>query len=197
MPTPTTSNIWAAIGDSICLNAPTRADRPWPATLDLLVHPTRGVANRGKNSTQAAAWLTRWTNTIRSKGYYGVILGPGAVNDQLNDTAAATTYANLNQIVTEALSDGLRVVWINCLPWGTNASWTAGRQTLLTTLNASIAARASNALLAKVDAYPSFGDTNPANMALAWQGDDTDGMHIGQAGGDRLAALVKTAMDTL
>jgi hypothetical protein len=192
------SKVYACIGDSICLNAPTRAFNPWPAALDRKLAPIYGASNRGKNSTTSSEWLTRYGATIDTFGYWGVVIGPCAFNDADTGVAAATSFANIDAIKSDALGRGMRVIIITGLPAAGAPSWNGTKQTAHLALRALILGLSPDPKLAIVDTYPRYGSlADPTILDPAFQGSDLDGYHIGQLGGDNLAADVYAAHRTL
>ncbi len=163
------------------------------------------VSNRGTGGTVVSQMQTAWLNNIKGKVSGSaaskrlVILG--GVNDCLLDTAAATTYATLKAIYDDAIGAGWTVIPITCLPFHGYGGWTSGRQTLLTTLNASIAGYG----VPYIDGYALLGDaadatqisyqggTKPdyATKTYSGSGGGRDFLHPNDAGHAALAAALK------
>ena len=137
-----------------------------------------------------AMMLTRWTNTYRiTNPTYLCLLG--GINDVIGDIPAATIEGNLQTMYDQANADGVRVVPMTIGPFKNNASWTAGRQTNLDTVNTWIRSYAASKGWRVVDTYTGMGD---GAGALAASYDSGDGLHPNATGYAALANLVKPAL---
>ncbi len=166
------------------------------------------VSNRGTGGTVVSQMQTAWLNNIKGKVSGSVpskrLVILGGVNDCLLDTSAATTYATLKAIYDDAIGAGWTVIPITCLPFHNYGGWSSGRQTLLTTLNASIAGYG----VPYIDGYALLGDaadatqlsyqggTKPdyATKTYSGSGGGRDFLHPNDAGHAAIAAALKTAI---
>lgn len=135
----------------------------------------------GKTSTQAKT--DQWDASIEGNGY-DVIYGLVGVNDIQADVAASTIVTNITAIWDEAEADGVKVVWGTVLPFKNHVNWTVGRQTILDTLNSSLATEAaSRSNVTLIDFYGIFED--PSNVDELNPGYDSgDGLHPNDRGRD-------------
>jgi len=90
----------------------------------------------------------------------------GRYNDVIADIAAATIESNLQAIYTALSTAGFTVVSINITPFKGYASWTAGRQTVLDSVNTWISATAIDVDY-KLDLYAQLEDPGNADYLLA------------------------------
>ena len=183
----------ACLGDSITLTASSRATKPYPHQLEhqlnALYPGEYAVANYGTGAHRSDQNLTTWTNNIRGRGFDVLVLLTG-INDIVQDVSAATAWGNINTIVDEAKSDGLTVVLITVMPFGSYTSWTVGRQAVLDTLLTSIRAETG---LTVLDLYPSWETSAGSDILLASY-DVGDGLHPGETGTTALATAVRGAL---
>lgn len=115
----------------------------------------------------------------------------GGINDVVGlDSAAGPILANLSAIVAAATSRGTSVVIMTLTPFHGNGTWTPGRQAVLEAVNAGIRGMGGGPVHV-VDAYAAMGGADPTYLAEEWS---HDGLHLNQAGTDRLADLVRGAM---
>jgi len=171
--------IVACLGDSLTEGAVGTEKHAWPARLDVdaFMYPEGSAANHGVSGATAAQMLTRWTDKIQDRGFVALTL-LGFINDIMADTSAAAIWATAEQIVDEALADGLPVILINTTPFGRHASWNSTRQANLLALRALMTAKTG---VTHVDLYTLMADPLDAT-ALNPLYDYADGLHYSEAG---------------
>lgn len=186
--TPTPVQRVATLGDSIVYGY--NVTTGWSTALGTLLGAPWRVENFGINSDVVAKMLVRWRSQIRGQGF-GYLVLAGGINDIRVGTSAATVWTSLKAIVDEAKADGLVVVLCTVTPFKNYAaSWTAGKQTELDSLNSTIIAYASSQGLRLVNSYLAMLDPGtPYTFLPAY--DQGDNLHPNQAGNDVIAALVK------
>lgn len=128
----------------------------------------------------------------------GILWLEGGVNSLRSGITPAATLTDMVWIVDDALAKGYVVVWLDVAPYagfsgagsnplgqatGYNAAWAA-----------ACAARASNPKLRCVATYASYED--PANPGFLKAAYSCDGIHHTVAGGQLMASLSKTAIET-
>ncbi len=185
---------------------------PFPITLQrLLNHSAPGspgnyaVSDRGTGGTIVSQMQTAWTAHIKGKVSGSVpskrLVVLGGVNDVVADTSAATIFATLKAIYDDAVSAGWIVIPVTVLPFHGYGGWSSGRQAVLATLNASIAAYG----VPYVDGYALLGDavdptqlsyqggTKPdyATVTYTGGGGTRDFLHPNDAGHAAIAAALK------
>lgn len=179
---------WAALGDSITDGL---GNIPYAAVALRGFNSGYLMNNRGVTGWTATDIATEWTNNVRGKGYSHLTLLGGINGIRNNGDTGAATFTTLQTIVDQARTDGMRVVWINVLPFGADPGWTSGKQTQVEALNALIASYCTTNAdsIRCVDAYTAMGDpNNPQRMNPSY--DSGDGLHPNQAGHNRLGALL-------
>lgn len=183
----------ACLGDSITYTSVARAPVPWPHILETSLNAQYPgqytVSNFGTPGHTASQNLSTWTSSIRGKGYEILVVLTG-INSILTDVTGANTWTSINTIVDEAKADGMTVVLITTMPFGSYTDWTAGRQTQLDALLTSIRAEGGVTL---VDLYPDW-ETSPGSDQLLAAYDVGDFLHINAAGCTNLAGRVETAL---
>lgn len=181
----------ACQGDSITNTAPSRADMPYPTKLEFLMGASHSVGNHGVLSALISGASTMFTNSITGKGFTHDVLLIG-VNDILAGTSGATAYTAWAVLANAIRSAGLTLIPCTVMPFGNYTGWSAGKQTELAALNASIASYAATNSLTLVDLYAGMGDTDPTKLKASY--DCGDGLHPNQAGANQMATLVATAL---
>jgi len=183
---PDPENTWLFIGDS--LTAGSGGVATWVEKLHDEV-PTVDFINAAKGGASTSAMLTAWRANDDPAPARVFVLG--GINDIVADATAASAFANLNTIYTEAQAAGVEVVAIATLPFGTSTYWTAGRQTQLEALNASVLASLDADFT--VNLYTAMQD--PADLdAILPAYRLSDGLHPNEAGTAAMAAAVATAL---
>lgn len=179
------SATWLFVGDSLTIGSGGVTN--WPTKL--LADAPAGVrfTNRAASSNTSAQILAQW----RAAGVPDRIFVLGGVNDIAVGTSAATAFASLSTIYSEASALGVNVVAMPTLPFGNAASWSAADQTQLELLEASIVADVN------VDTIVNFYDLlgqpgTPEDLAAIY--DIGDGVHPNEAGTTFMAAEVATAL---
>ena len=119
--------------------APVHVDEPRPPRVEeeLLAvaggTTTRANYNYAVGGYRTDQCLTVWRNNVRGRGFSTLVLGCG-VNSAIqgNPATSALAWADLQTILSEAKADGMTVVPLTILPFGSNANWSAPRQTFIT-----------------------------------------------------------------
>lgn len=112
------------------------------------------------------------------------------INDIVQDVTGATAWSYINQIVDEAKSDGMTVLLVTTLPFGSYSGWTSGRQAELDALLTSERAETG---LTVVEMYPAWETVAGSDIMKAAY-DVGDGLHPGVDGTAQLAADVEAAL---
>jgi lysophospholipase L1-like esterase len=181
------SNVYAFLGDSITQGIYSVAiTEPFPAGAAANKGATYFGHNFGIGANSSDMILRRWRLDVRERKYSTMVLLAG-INDVNGIIGSATTIANLDAIITEALSDGMTVIVLTLLPGGKTAG--DPLRVNLDAINTWIRARAGITVL---DAYALFDD-GAGKMKVAW---DIDGgsLHPNQTGQTQLAGLVSPAL---
>ena len=179
------SSTWLFVGDS--LTAGSGGVTTWVAKLAASAPAGVRFTNRAASSTTTAQILTQW----RTAGVPTRVFVLGGINDIAVGTSAATAFASLNTLYAEAQAAGVDVVAMSTLPFGNAASWTAGRQTELEALNASVLADTD--VDTAIGLYTVMGEPGtPIDLATAY--DNGDGVHPNEAGTAQMASTVATAL---
>lgn len=163
--------------------------------------PGYWTSNRAVSGENAAQIRARYTAEEATSCYgqrCGILWLEGGVNSLRGGTTPAATLADMVWIVDDALAKGYYVVWLDVAPYagfsgaGSNP---LGQATGYNTLwAAACAARASNSRLRCVATYASYEDpANPGYLKAAYS---CDGIHHNVAGGQLMASLSKTAVET-
>jgi lysophospholipase L1-like esterase len=176
---------WLFVGDS--LTAGSGGVTTWPAKLAVDAPSTVHFTNRAASSTTSAQILAQW----RAAGVPDKIFVLGGVNDIAVGTSAATAFASLSPIYSEASARGVQVIAMPTLPFGNAASWSAADQTQLLLLEDSIIADTNVDVL--VNWYDLMGQPGtPEDLAAIY--DNGDGVHPNEAGTTFMADTMATAM---
>lgn len=126
---------------------------------------------------------------LRGCTHVAILLG---TNDLPDGTSAATIYATINGMCTQAEQAGSRCILLALLPRGTGASWSTGLGTRLLEVNALQAARSGSVY---VDTYNALLQPSSSPPALATAaGGGTDGLHPNNAGQLLIAQTVDAAV---
>lgn len=164
----------------------------YPTTLFGLLGSSYEVANNGEGGATAATMATeaQAQNGDYCRSYFRTyyVLWAGT-NDIAGGATAAATHANLRSCWATMKANGARVVAVNIIK---RAMFDAGMETKRQAVNALIAADVGTLCDALVDvsARAEFSDTGDATYF-------TDGTHLTSAGYAIVAALVKSAIDSL
>jgi lysophospholipase L1-like esterase len=176
---------WLFVGDS--LTAGSGGVTTWPAKLAVDAPSTVHFTNRAASSTTSAQILAQW----RAAGVPDKIFVLGGVNDIAVGTSAATAFASLSPIYSEASARGVQVIAMPTLPFGNAASWSAADQTQLLLLEDSIIADTNVDVL--VNFYDLMGQPGtPEDLAAIY--DNGDGVHPNEAGTTFMADTMATAL---
>jgi lysophospholipase L1-like esterase len=139
----------------------------------------------GETTTQIG---TRFRTQIIDPGDgYCVVLWAG-INDVIADESAVDIETRLQALYTDAQNSGLVVVAVTITPFKTHGAWTAGRQTVVDTVNTWILNTATNVNVT-VDAYSLLEDPGAGDTLLATY-DSGDHLHLSTAGYQAVADLV-------
>lgn len=122
---------------------------------------------------------------------YGAIVFDGGINDAVLGYTAAATWEKWQRMLDDAYSRGKVVVILYNAPWGTYASYTAGRETVLEALWTSVTAWCSGKLNAACIDLGAALDTSPADGTCD-AGKCTDGLHWTATGSTAVATLLNT-----
>ncbi len=193
-----------AIGDSITC-CPDGEGVGWPQFANYLWAGQRQVANYAKGATYTADALnTQWEFFARHRRYNHlfVLSGTNDVFDVLTPITVAQIEANLLQIVTEGIADGVRVHLMTLLPRGGSLGWTALMQTRLETVNAYILSLCATYVAQGVTCIDTYNSNLRATGAdggtwflATWaQSSAADGLHPGLDGGSYIAGLINAAV---
>ena len=178
------SSTWLFIGDS--LTSGSGGVATWPSKLQADA-PTVKFANRAASSNTAAQTLAQW----RAGGVPSKVFVLTGVNDIAVGTTAATAFASMSTIYSEAAALGVEVIAMPTLPFGNAASWSAADQTELLLLEDSIIADVNVDVL--VNFYDLMGQPGtPEDLAAAY--DNGDGVHPNETGTTFMADEVAAAL---
>ena len=176
---------WLFVGDS--LTAGSGGVTTWPAKLAVDAPSTVHFTNRAASSTTSAQILAQW----RAAGVPDKVFVLGGVNDIAVGTSAATAFASLSPIYSEASALGVQVIAMPTLPFGNAASWSVVDQTQLELLEASIVVDVYVDVL--VNFYDLMGQPGtPEDLAAIY--DNGDGVHPNEAGTTFMADTMATAL---
>lgn len=141
----------AALGDSLTLGGTGDELKCWPARLDVdtRFYPNVTVANFGKAGDRSDQMSVRYQQTIKGKGFAGLVV-KGCVNDNVQDVSSATTTANLEALISDAIADHLPVGLVITPSFGASVNWSAPRQTKHDAVKAYMLAQASRSGVAFV-----------------------------------------------
>jgi lysophospholipase L1-like esterase len=172
-----------ALGDSI-------TNGNYPGDLKTLLGPGTIMVNAGVDGNHTSEMVTRWTETYRPMRFDTLVF-LGGVNDIAGwGWTAPMVYANITQIVNEALADGANVVLLTLLPCTTVECLIPARQAAILALNDLIRATPG---VTVADCYAAMGDTaTPTALKAAY--DVGDHIHPNPTGAAALAACVRGAM---
>jgi lysophospholipase L1-like esterase len=147
-----------------------------------------GIANRGVGGDTTTQMAARIQTDVIAMGDAKYIVIFGGVNDVVGDVAAATIEANLQATYTAAHNAGIKVIAVTITPFKGHASWTAGRQAILDTVNSWILSSATN-IDYKVDAYSALEDPATPDTLLPTY-DDGEHLHLSAVGDAALGAAI-------
>jgi lysophospholipase L1-like esterase len=168
--------IVSVFGDSNTLNY---AQYMPPVTLTSAHFTNDGVS--GDTTTQM---LARWPAISATRPTHVVIMG--GTNDRTLSAAVATQ--NLTIIVEDARARGIKVVLLTVLPFSGASGYSAGQETIRTTINTAIRAYGSTAGVTVIDTDVFGNGATPPALATAY--DVGDHLHLNTTGMAALAALV-------
>jgi len=182
------STQWLFAGDS--LTSGSQGVVTYPSKLALMksnsVVFSTAAASGGATASQI---LTAWRANDDPPPAMVIVLG--GINDIAAGTSGATAFASLETIYQEASALGVIVVAATTLPFGTAASWSAGKQTELEALNAAIMASTDVDIV--VDLYTAMQD--PADLdAILPAYRLADGVHPSENGSQHMADTVAAAL---
>lgn len=182
--------VWLFVGDS--LTAGSGGVSTWVAKFQANDVPANvGVVNVAASGQTAAQILGLWNTYKDDYPQITKVFVLGGINDIAVGTSGATAFASLEDIYQNAQSLGVQVIAMSTLPFGTAASWTAGRQTELEALNASVLA--SPDVDIAIDLYTVMQD--PADLdAILPAYRLADGIHPSAAGTTAMADAVALAL---
>lgn len=146
------------------------------------------VVDRGNGGYTSAMVLNVLNMNVIYPGnarYACVLAG---INDIINGVDAATIETNLQAIYTALHAAGIKVIALTLTPFNGSTSWSAGRQTILDTVNAWIAATAIH-VDDVVDTFAAMEDgANPDTLLAAYA--SADWLHFTTAGYEHMADTV-------
>jgi len=178
---------WLVVGDS--LSAGSGGVTTWPAKLQTTAGETVLIVNVAVSNSTASQILAQWTANKDVAPTKVFVLG--GINDIAVSTSAATAYASLATIYSEAAALGVEVIAMPTLPFGNAASWTAPKQVQLELLEASILADGNVDVI--INFYDLMGQPGtPEDLAAIY--DNGDGIHPNAAGTTFMADEVATAL---
>lgn len=160
----------------------------WPDVMRTNLGAGYEVLNEAVSSTTIqTAKTTQWANRLKQQKVHALIIAHG-VNDVITDRTAAQIVADIEEVVDDALADGIKVLTLDILPCGNYGSCTAPRIAVLEQVNADLAAAATGCWshLAIYDDMEEPVATN--DLAVAY--DSGDGLHPNQTGQNAIEALV-------
>lgn len=185
---PTGTPVLAMVGDSITAGFSSSGSGP-PVRLGAALPAY--VADFGVPGASAADCLTNYRAWVAGHGYTSLVLLCG-VNSLAAGQTAATVMATLTTIMDEARAAGLRVTPMGITPWKNSGSWTAGRQTETTALNALLSAYATANGLTYVSPATLGGQGGDPDVLLTIY-DSGDFIHPNSAGNIAIGALLQAA----
>lgn len=160
----------------------------WPDVMRPLLGANYVVIDEAVSGARVStAKTTQWTNRLKNMGLTALVLFIGR-NDIDDNVAATTVLSDLAFVAGEATAAGIKVMTVSALPSGSEAGWTAGKQTQMDALNAGLASAATGCR-SHLDVYAAFEQT-PGSDTLAAIYDSGDGLHPNQVGQDALQAAI-------
>ncbi len=183
----TTPTLVACIGDSMTEGS--SSANPYPEQLSQLLGPTYLVSNYGASGATVSMIEGNWRNLVYGSGYTSLCC-LGGINDVVAGSTGATVLALLTALYDEIRGQGLALAPATLLPFHNYASWSAGRQTHLETVNTGIRAYCVSNSLTCADFYATMAAGGDAT-ALATAYDSGDGFHPNEAGNAVMAAAFK------
>lgn len=190
-----TENPTVWVGDSILYGnggSSGAGTRP-PGTFETIVsvNLTPSIAKPSYNyavgSTVTSTHLATWRNYVASAGFRTLVL-QGGTNDVAAGIDAGYIVSNLTTIANDAVSRGMRVIYVNITPRGYGAGTSS--QNALLMVNSQMQTYAASAGVAYIDAYTFFLGTGTSLSATY---DFGDGLHLNALGSATLANLVYDA----
>lgn len=126
----------------------------------------------------SADCLSDWTRNVRGKAQ--LIYISCGINSVHTGVAEATIESQLDQIATEADTDGIEIVWASITPCADYSGCSAGEVTALSNVNAHSATTCTSlgANCHFVDAYTVFKDSGSGIRDTCDYG---DGLHLNEA----------------
>lgn len=147
--------------------------------------------NLGISGQTTTQMLARIRSITGGAPKYVVVLG--GANDLQGGLVSATTITNnLQSICTAAKNAGANVILVTTSPFGTNAGWTAGAQTIQNTVNTAITSTAGITNVDyRVNIYTLLGGGTNTLSALY---DSGDGLHPNVTGHSVIATAIYTTV---
>lgn len=179
-----------ALGDSITEGGSILSGAPNYA--ELIQTVLRGhmfsMVNGGRSGWTTVQLRTLWEDDYRARSFDRLILFAGT-NDLASGYSAASTIANLQSIVTDAVSLGMEVVLCTLLPRKNGPAYSTDLQTGLEAVNTWIRAQS---IATTVDLYAGLGDeVDP--MVLKDTFNSGDYLHPNGAGQAEIKRLILIA----
>ncbi len=176
------------IHEAFCVGDSLTADGTYVSQLNSSLGATWYVVNMGIGGQTTAQIQARFSLDVLARGGAEYVVVLAGINDVVTDVAAGTIETNLQAMYTAAHNAGLSVVAVTITPFKGFASWSAGRQTVLDTVNTWIMNTATNVEY-RVDAYTVLEDPGVADTLLAAY-DSGDHLHLSTAGYQLLGTTV-------
>lgn len=160
-------------GDSLSI------DGRYDVQLQTELGATWTVISAGVGGNTTTQMVARLATDVTNAGDAEYVVVLGGINDVLADVAAATIETNLQTIYTAIAAAGAKVVAVTITPFKTHASWTAGRQTVVDTVNTWILNTATDVDYA-IDGYDALEEGTTDTLQAAY--DSGDHLHLSTAG---------------
>jgi len=171
-----------------CLGDSLTATATYPARLETNLGVGWSVLNKGLSGNTTTQMAARLTADIVQAGDAEYVVVLGGINDIAQGVDAATIETNLQTIYTAIAAAGVKVVACTITPFKGNTNWTAGKQTVLDTVNAWILGTATGIDYA-VDTYDALEDGTSDTLVAAYDGYG-DWLHLSTAGYNMLADTI-------
>lgn len=193
------SRVVSVIGDS--LSAPNSAwtSYGWATKVQNDLNASTyswAVGNNARSGWDIDECATEYANNVDpfagSDGVVDTLVLWCGTNSIASGATASATFATWEGIVDDALGEGMTVIVGTAAPRGGDASWDAGKQAELVSLNASIRAKGG---VTVIDAYDLFGDSGDATIIDEATYGVGDGIHVNDAGHALLASEYGDALE--
>jgi len=140
-----------------------------PTLLSLLGGSAAGwdVVSRGVPGNTLTRMAVRFPFEVAAPGDAKYIVIWGGINDITADISAATVEASLQALYTAAAATGAQVIACTITPFNGNASYTSGRETVRTTVNAWILSASPTGVNYKADLSTNLQDPADHTYLLA------------------------------